>query len=52
MREVYTVTMAPKDGGEPVADNGKYILIVARQADRCWKISRTTYSSDNPPQGS
>jgi ketosteroid isomerase-like protein len=48
VRGAYSMSMAPEEGGEPVADRGKYIEIHRRQPNGGWKISRDIYNSDMP----
>lgn len=52
-RGSFELTMTPRaeDGGEPIQDNGSYVVIVSRQDDGSWKIARLIYNSDNPPPG-
>ena len=45
----YTVTLTPKDGGEPIENNGKWLKVLKRQPDGSWKFSRNIWNSDNPP---
>ena len=45
----YAVTLTPKDGGEPVENNGKWLKVLKRQPDGSWKFSRNIWNSDNPP---
>lgn len=42
----YTLTAAPKAGGEPVKGEGRSIFIVKRQPDRTWKIARLIDNSE------
>ncbi|MDA2927836.1 hypothetical protein MYX78_11520 [Acidobacteria bacterium AH-259-G07] len=37
--------------GEPIEDNGKYIVILQKQPDNAWKIARDIWNSDNPVSG-
>jgi ketosteroid isomerase-like protein len=39
-------------GGEPIADQGKSLFILRRQADGSWKIARLIANSDQPRPGS
>jgi uncharacterized protein (TIGR02246 family) len=34
----YTMTITPKAGGAPMPVNGKYLIILRRQADGAWKV--------------
>jgi uncharacterized protein (TIGR02246 family) len=45
----YTVTLTPKDDGEPFESNGKWLKVLKRQSDGSWKFSRNIWNSDNPP---
>ena len=45
----YTVTLTPKDDGEPIENNGKWLKVLKRQPDGSWKFSRNIWNSDNPP---
>lgn len=43
------VIMTPKEGGDSIEDNGKYIWIFKRQPDGNWRYARCIWNSDNPP---
>ena len=45
----FRVTFTPKDGGEPVDQEGKYIVICQRQPDGSWKIARLIWNNSIPP---
>jgi uncharacterized protein (TIGR02246 family) len=45
----YTVTLTPKDDGEPIENTGKWLKVLKRQPDGSWKFSRNIWNSDNPP---
>jgi uncharacterized protein (TIGR02246 family) len=47
-RGSYKLTVTPKEEGEPVEDNGKWLNILQRQADGAWKIHRNIWNSNNP----
>lgn len=47
-RGTYVVSMTPKKGGEAIEDNGKYLVILQRQADGSWKVSRDMDNSSRP----
>ncbi len=47
-RGTYTLTVTPKEEGEPMEDNGKWLNIMQRQADGAWKIHRNIWNSNNP----
>ena len=51
-RGAYTMKLTPKGDGEPMEDNGKYIVILEKQADGSWKIGREVWNSNNPLPGS
>jgi uncharacterized protein (TIGR02246 family) len=38
----------PHNGGKPGEDNGKYLVILQRQADGLWKVARDMDNSDRP----
>ena len=44
----YSLTLTPKDGGEPVESSGKWLKVLKRQSDGSWKFSRNIWNSDNP----
>ncbi len=46
----FRLKLAPKDGSEPVEEEGKYIVICQRQPDGSWKIARLIWNND-PPLG-
>jgi len=43
-RGTYTIQMTPKAGGSPIMDEGKYLVLLQRQADGSWKL---THDIDN-----
>ena len=47
----YTVTMTPKEGGQPVVIDAKYIEIFTRQPDGSWKKHREIFNRDAAPGG-
>ena len=47
----YDITLAPRTGGGPMDDNGKYITIYQRQPNGSWKITRDIWNSDRPLPG-
>ena len=47
----YTATLTAKEGGQPVFFYGKYMTILARQADGSWKIHRDIFNSNVAPGG-
>ena len=44
----YTVTLTPKDDGESIESNGKWLKVLKRQPDGSWKFSRNIWNSNNP----
>jgi uncharacterized protein (TIGR02246 family) len=34
----YSLTMTPKAGGNAMSENGKYLIVLKRQADGSWKV--------------
>src|SRR5713226_1065889 len=42
----YTITLAPKGGGAPRDEVGKYITVYERKAESSWKMSRDIWNSD------
>jgi uncharacterized protein (TIGR02246 family) len=48
-RGTYKARLMPKEGGAPVAVNGKYLTILARQPDGSWKIHRDIFNSNVAP---
>src|SRR5262245_5470911 len=43
-RGTYTIELTPKAGGNPIKDEGKYLILLQRQADGSWKV---THDIDN-----
>ena len=50
-RGTYEITVAPRTGGSPISDAGKYITIYHRQADGTWVMARDIWNSSNQLQG-
>jgi uncharacterized protein (TIGR02246 family) len=46
-RGVYQARLSPKAGGEPMQIDGKYMTILARQADGSWRIHRDIFNSSS-----
>jgi uncharacterized protein (TIGR02246 family) len=44
----YTLTLTPKGQGNPVMENGKYLVVLKRQGDGSWKIH---HDMDNAQTG-
>jgi len=46
----YVVTVTPKgEGGSPSTSEGRYLVILARQADGTWKVIRDIDNAGAPP---
>jgi uncharacterized protein (TIGR02246 family) len=45
----FTTTVTPKAGGAPMTSEGKYLVIIERQADGTWKIVHDIDNSSTPP---
>ena len=48
IRGTYKATLQPKQGGEPVLIDGKYMSILAKQPDGSWKLHRDAFNSNVP----
>lgn len=48
-RGLYTATLTPKDGSDPIPIDGKYLSIFQKQPDGSWKLHRDVYNSNVPP---
>jgi uncharacterized protein (TIGR02246 family) len=48
-RGTYRASLTPKQGGKPMPIDGKYMTILARQADGSWKIHRDIFNSNVAP---
>ena len=48
-RGVYEATLTPKQGGETISIDGKYMTILRRQSDGSWKIHRDIFNSNVAP---
>jgi uncharacterized protein (TIGR02246 family) len=48
-RGTYTASLTPKNGGEAIFIDGKYMTIFGRQPDGSWKIHRDIFNSNLPP---
>ncbi len=48
----YHIAFTPKEGGEPVSENGKFVAVSRKQADGCWRYEWVQWNSDSPPPGS
>jgi ketosteroid isomerase-like protein len=47
-RGTFTVTASPKAGGASHTTHGNFLRIYRRQPDGSWRMSRDTFSSDQP----
>jgi uncharacterized protein (TIGR02246 family) len=47
-RGTYRWRAVPHAGGDPIADYGKYLVILQRQTDGSWKVARDMDNSDRP----
>jgi len=45
----YTYTLTPKEEGKTIKCNGKYLSILAKQADGSWKFARDCFNNNAPP---
>ena len=45
----YTYTLTPKEEGKTIKGNGKYLSILAKQADGSWKFARDCFNNNAPP---
>jgi len=45
----YSATLTPRQGGDVVAIDGKYLTILQMQADGTWKIHRDVFNSNVSP---
>jgi uncharacterized protein (TIGR02246 family) len=43
----YTQTVTPK-GGQAMAEAGKYVVVLKKQADNSWKLAYEIFNSDKP----
>jgi uncharacterized protein (TIGR02246 family) len=48
----YSISLTPRNGGEPIQDDGKYITIYRWDADNAWRMTRDIWNSNNPLPGS
>ena len=46
-RGSFTFTVAPRSGGEPSRETGKYLFLYSRAADSSWKIARAIVNLDD-----
>ncbi|MEN8144622.1 MAG: DUF4440 domain-containing protein [Gemmatimonadota bacterium] len=48
LRGSYDITLEPREDGQVIRDNGKYIVTWLRQADGGWLATNEIWNSDNP----
>jgi uncharacterized protein (TIGR02246 family) len=48
-RGTYQASLTPKQGGNPIPIDGKYMTILTRQPDGSWKIHRDIFNSNVAP---
>lgn len=46
-RGIIQIDMEP-EGGQPIVDKGKYVVVMKRQADGSWKVAVDIWNSDLP----
>jgi len=46
----YTYTLTPKEEGKTIKGSGKYLSILAKQADGSWKFARDCFNNNAPPE--
>jgi len=51
-RGTYRWKRIPRNGGNPIEDRGKYLIVLRRQADGSWKVARDMDNSDRPQEQS
>lgn len=49
-RGTYTLSLTPREEGEIINIDGKYLSILERQADGSWKFSRDCFNNNAPPK--
>jgi uncharacterized protein (TIGR02246 family) len=49
-RGTYTIQLTPKTGGSPMMDEGKYLVLLQRQADGSWKLTHDIDNTNLPLQ--
>jgi uncharacterized protein (TIGR02246 family) len=50
-RGTFSFTMTPKAGGAPMVENGRYLVVLKRQADNSWKLVEVMGNSATPLPG-
>jgi ketosteroid isomerase-like protein len=48
-RGMYDVTAMVKNGGRKMAEHGRYLVVMQKQADGSWKVARDFDNIDSPP---
>ena len=51
VRSAYSVTLTPKEDGDPLRDSGSWVVVFQRQPDGAWRVISDIWNSDNPPSG-
>lgn len=46
----YEYAMTPKEGGRTISGSGKFLSILARQADGSWKFAIDCFNDNAPPE--
>jgi uncharacterized protein (TIGR02246 family) len=49
-RGTYSIHLTPKAGGSPMMDEGKYLVLLQRQADGSWKLTHDIDNTSMPLQ--
>lgn len=47
-RGVYKMTMTPKAGGDPIVDEGRYVVLLQKEASGAWKVALDIDNSTTP----
>jgi uncharacterized protein (TIGR02246 family) len=47
-RGTFTMTLTPKAGGEPMTQQGRYMVLLRKEADGKWRVSRDIDNSAEP----
>jgi uncharacterized protein (TIGR02246 family) len=50
-RGTYRTTLTPKAGGAAMTEEGRYLVVLKRQADGSWKLVELMGNSPTPPAG-
>ena len=50
-RGSYSISLTPKADGEAMEENGRYLVVLQRQADGAWKVARDIDNRSSPPPG-